>query len=364
MKRTRKSIFGRVAASLVAAAMLASMTAVPAFAEGEGEESGSTPASTSITVPVTKVVTTDGNTFAPATSFEFTVANGDGGAVPAGGTAYAGVTGGLTGTTITSTPNTGSVTSDSYTFTGALETDPTVFKGPGIYHYTVSETKGTYEGIDYSTESYDVYVYVVNGDTSGTYKVDGVIAYKQGDETKTKTKALTFTNDYGKDRDTTHDVIVKKVITGNMSTSTDTFNFTVGVTGAPGEAYKVVYTNNGTPTTTFVTSGNTITVEGISHNDTIHIYGLTESDTYTVTEVNPAAQGYTATDDDSDSADGTVNGNATADTTDGAPTYTVTNTKEGSAPTGIIMNIAPYALLVVVALGACCIFFVRKRREA
>ena len=39
-----------------------------------------------------------------------------------------------------------------------------------------------------------------------------------------------------------------------------------------------------------------------------------------------------------------------------------TNKLDTVSPTGLAMNIAPYALLVVVAAGACFVFL-RKRRE-
>ena len=39
-----------------------------------------------------------------------------------------------------------------------------------------------------------------------------------------------------------------------------------------------------------------------------------------------------------------------------------TNDREASTPTGIVMNVAPYALLVVIA-AAGCLVFLRKRDE-
>ena len=38
------------------------------------------------------------------------------------------------------------------------------------------------------------------------------------------------------------------------------------------------------------------------------------------------------------------------------------NNKESVTPTGIVMNVAPYVLLVVVAAAGCFVFL-RKRRE-
>ena len=49
---------------------------------------------------------------------------------------------------------------------------------------------------------------------------------------------------------------------------------------------------------------------------------------------------------------------------DGADAINMTfiNTRDAVSPTGIVMNVAPYALLVVVAAAGCFVFM-RKRRE-
>lgn len=344
---------GRVATTFLATAMLASVSAVPAFAVDEGE-----PSTAIDSMSISKIVTTDGDTYAPATSFTFQVANGDAQKDFNDGTntvdVTAGVTDGLTGTTIASTPDTDNPTDASYTFTGELGVDISKFTEPGVYHYVVTEeTPNTpYEGIDYSTESYDVYVYVVNG-TEGL-EVDAVIAFK-GNQ---KVQNVTFTNNYGEGtNDSTHDVIVTKNVEGSLANMSDTFSFDVSVNGFNGEAYKVVYTQNGTPVTAFVTSGETLAVDGVGDEDTIHIYGLSANDTYTVTEKDGEEKGYIVSDTDTESEAGTVTGNLTADNTQ----HSITNDKDASTPTGIMMDVAPYVLLVAVAAG--CFVFLRKRRE-
>ena len=346
--------FGRIATTLVATAMLASVSAVPAFAVDGGE-----PSTAIDSMSISKIVTTDGNTYAPATSFTFEVANGDALEDFNDGTntvdVTAGVTDGLTGTTIKSTPSTDNPTAASYTFTGELGVDISKFTKPGVYHYVVTEqTPNTpYEGINYSTESYDVYVYVVNG--AERLEVDAVIAFKDNQ----KVQNITFTNNYGEGtNDSTHDVIVTKNVEGSLANMSDTFSFDVSVDGATGEAYKVVYTQNGVETTTYVTSGTPTTVSGIGDEDTIHIYGLSASDTYTVTENDGVTKGYTVTDTDKASAEGTVTGRLTADNTQ----HSITNDKDASTPTGIMMDVAPYVLLVAVAAAGCFVFL-RKRRE-
>lgn len=352
---------GRVATTLVATAMLASLAA-PAYAAG-GVTAG-TEAEPVTSVTITKKVETDVNTYAPKATFTFDVEEGTGKTFNDGTgtvTAEAGIEGGLvagTGSGAVFAP----VTVDdeeevvapagSYTANGTLTVDADVFTVPGIYHYVVTENdllnEAAYEGITKDSSTYDVYLYVYNNSTYTDLYVGHVVTVKNGD---TDAKAdLEFTNVY-----TTGSVTVTKYVEGSFANKNDTFSFNVSVSGASGEAYKVVYTNGGdVQPATVVTSGNTITVNGIGDEDTITIYGLSANDTYTVTEKD--AQGYNVTDTVGDN-DGEVSGTIST-----APTASITNTKDASAPTGIVMNVAPYALLVVIAAAGCFVFL-RKRRE-
>lgn len=342
----------KFAACTLAGAMMVSMAGMSAAAAGLTTGSVEKPVTS---VGISKVITTDGNTYAPNTSFTFKVAP----YTPAQGTADTwnnqavkpGIAGGLTGTTISSTP--GSSTAASYTFSGNLAVDGSKFTVPGIYHYVVTEETPSdkYEGIVYSSESYDVYVFVKNKSTVSGQTNDTYVYAVEVVKDKTKSD-LTFTNDYGQEttNDSTHDITVTKKIAGEFANMGDTFNFTVKVSGATGEKYKVLYSTNGISSAeTSVTSGNTgITVSGIGNNGYIKLYGLTASDTYTITENEANQNGYTTT-------NGTLTGTLSADGT----TATVTNTKNAATPTGIAMDVAPYVLMVAAAGG----FAVLKKRK-
>ena len=194
------------------------------------------------TIPVTKNVLTDGNTMAPNTTFEFEVAVADAGTFNDGNkdqVVYEGIAGGLTAETGAAfTPGGKGSAAETYTAEGSLKTDAAVFKRPGVYHYTVTEKANNYEGVTTDTTSYDVYVYVYNR-TDGLY-VGNVVSAKNGGKAD-----LIFNNDYGQDenKDTTHDVVIKKVITGNQAVESDTFQLVVTVTGTAGEKYKVTLDN-------------------------------------------------------------------------------------------------------------------------
>lgn len=348
--RLSKKLFAAMMAGTMMTAMVGMTVSAAGGVSGTGENSIES-------VNVKKIVTTDGNTYAPNTSFEFTVANGTAGTFNDGAnesvSVKAGVTDGLKfGTAAIFAPDTDELTTSSYEETATLTVDVSKFNGAGVYHYIVTEQREAYEGITYSEESYDVYVYVYNG-TNGLY-VGNVVSAQNGTK-----KDLTFTNNYGSgDNNSTHDVIIKKSVTGNQGDKNEKFTFVVGVNGGEGEVYKVVTTIDGSATTTYVESGKTITVQNVTDNDTIHIYGLSASDKYTVNETEANMNGYTTTYSNTDvtTADGAT---VTADGTE----MTVTNYRNASTPTGIAMTYGPYALMVALAGGMAALFLRRRNRE-
>lgn len=328
-----------------------------------------TEASPITSVPVNKTVSAAENTYAPNTTFTFTV-------IPAEATTIkdkegnsvdvkAGIVDGLKADKgATFAPDTTANTSGTYTPSDAnkasLKTDASVFAEPGIYHYTVSEVGGEYEGITYDTTIYDVYVYVsakLDPDKNATKDmyVSGVVSAKSVDGKSAKSD-LDFNNVY----DGVHKVTVTKKVQGGFATAGDTFKFDVTVKGATGEVYKVAYTTKSVPTTTHVANGATIEVE-LGKDDTVTIYGLSATDSYTISEQGitdgKTATGYTVT-DNCGKSDGIVSGNGGTENAN----YTITNTKEAVAPTGIAMTVAPYILMVAVA-GIFAILFLRRRHE-
>lgn len=385
MKFTRKSI-GRIAASFVATAMLATMAIVPASAAGT--TGNGTNGITSITV--NKTITTDPNnfTYRPDVTFTYSVAVGDAVSFNDGSQtiqANPGVEGGLKNGTIVSSPldEDGELVQPdnygNYILDGSLAVDITAFTKansiPGAYHYVVRET-GSYDGMQFDGSVYDVYLYLMRNDNNQLY-VGYVVSMKRTDPDTAATVAeaksdLSFTNDYGLKNNGTHDVVVKKVVQGTFANMSDTFTFNVSVASSNNEYYRVVVDDGTGRTQTYAIAANAEKPQEVTmgNNGTIHIYGLSETDTYTVTETDN--KGYTVSDTDTDSVAGTVIGNAATDVTyttvgEGedetkvaTPTATIINEKNSSTPTGIMMDIAPYAVLVVIAAAGCFIFL-RKR---
>ena len=350
-----KKTIRRLGALAMVLAMAVSVFAVNASATtGVGTNS----------LTIKKTVTADGNTYAPATTFTFSIATAGKGEYD-DNVVYAGVDGGAYfangANQITYSAADGIISGTTgLTKTTAISTDASAFAnyGPGIYHYTVSETPGSYEGIAYDTTVRDLYVYVTNGDSG--LVVSNVVLTKDTpkmidkEAVVEKTKTDEWVNDYGKNNDTIHNVKVIKAVAGNQGNKDKLFDFEVGVTGAANEKYKVVYaeTANGTAQETTVESGADLITISIKDTGYIQIYGLSANDEYTIHEKNYSDDGYNTTNNDVVTNKTSVN-----------VVKTVTNTKNASTPGGVIMTIAPYALMVVLA-GAFAVVFLSRRNRA
>lgn len=307
---------------------------------------------------LTKEVTTDGNTHAPNTTFRFTITEGDASTFE-GAVVSAGVKDGLTLDTANNfsfAP--GDKVLASYTKTGKIKVDATKFTEPGVYHYLVTETQDTYDGITYDVTPRHVYVYVVNG-TDG-YEVEAVKVVKDGDTAKEDN--LKIVNSYGDGstpNDDIHDFIIKKTVTGNQGHKNKPFSFTVTIDGDDAdkegaEKYMAVKTpKTGEAETIHITDGLTQTFT-LMDGETLHIYGLSEKDKYTVTETDYSADGYTTT-VKADNAEGFL-------TADGI-TVEFINHKDVGPATGVAMTFAPYVLLVAAAGGLGAVVLGKKKRE-
>lgn len=219
------------------------------------------------------------------------------------------------------------------------------FTKPGIYRYIVTETvKAPTAGIDgmtlASAKTLLVYVEQVDGVNSiAAVIVDGATEENKSD--------FTFTNTYD-----TNNVTVKKVISGNQANMSGEWEFEITVTGQTGEKFATskdgVVLESGVPTKV-----------KLGHNQTITIYGLSAKDTYTVKETYANTDGYETKIDGVKTANGVATGNAKEK--DVSIVYT--NTKQITTPGGVIMTIAPYALMLVLA-GAFAVVFLSRRNRA
>ena len=326
-----------------------------------------------------KVVTTDvGNyTYAPVTTFNFTVTAGsEEGAkslqMTTKGDAesvyvYAGVEGAVT---VGSATFDGSETMDEYgQYTKAVQFTVTdgSFTKPGVFHYTLTEENGAYDGIAYDAVAKDLYVVMVNGKTAGSYECAGVFMVDKDGK-----KIDQIVNDYGKENNGTHDIVISKHVEGNLGDKTREFSFTVTVTGADKEKYYVTDEK-----------GNQIEGEGgtlvsgksqvyrLASGDAIHIRGLSNNDTVKVVEAEANTEGYTTTITKTEIEDANytkeiednVLKGATVKVTTDASTMEVKNARNSTTPTGVVMNIAPYAAMILGAGAFAGVFLGRKKSE-
>lgn len=336
----------RMATAALAGAMVLSMNGMAWAAVTEFE--------------LTKEVTTDGNTHAPNTAFSFTITEGDASTFE-GAKVYAGVVGGLTldaANDFSFAPEADA--SASYTKTGKIKVDASVFTKPGVYHYIVTETQGTYDGITYDTTPRHVYVYVING-TNG-YEVEAVKVVK--DKDTAKADDLKIVNIYGDkdnpDKDNIHDFIIKKTVTGNQGDKNMEFSFTITIDGDDTdknsngkEKYKAVKTSKEGGEETIHIEDGVAADFTLKDTETLHIYGLSEKDTYVVTEADYSGDGYTTT--TPENAKGSL-------TADGVEVKFINDKNVGPA-TGVAMTFAPYVLLVAAAGGLGAVVLGKKKRE-
>ena len=327
----KSKMLRKLTALFVAVTMMAAMGTTAMAAEN--------PTNLTITKELIKEV----NAYAPNTEFQFSIVPGAAGvtedgmpitAGPEGGVSFAGGN--------DSVKFTDGVGQGSMEQTLSLVVNNGSFSAPGIYRYTVSEVKGNYEGVQYdeTTKNFDVYV---NSDGD-------VYAYTFTDAGAEDGKDDgVFTNKYDENTGL-GDLKITKEVTGNQGNKSQEFTFTIGVDGADGEQYHVVYGSENTVVE--LNSGETKEIQ-LSDGETATIYGLSASDVYTVTEADYSSQGYDTTINEQDT-------NTVTGTLGDADEIKVVNEKEATTPTGIVTDIAPYVIMVAAAvvLGFA---FLRKR---
>ena len=305
------------------------------------------------TADVTKTLTlTDGVKPASAVKFSFNVAPS--GTVDAAAgldkdTVFKGVPNGLT-VEDTNTTSTAVQNENTLTYTTQLVAHASAFDLPGIYQYTVNETPNNaaeYEGISFDKAAYTVKVYVTYNDAGTALQVNNLVVTSAAG----KTKDVVFANTY--DPST---LTVTKLLAGNQAVATDKFPFTLTIKGTAGEEYKYAIKNGETtsePVTLTANAEGTATQTGIEmgKNTQLIVYGLSENDTYTLTETDLKGYESSWTDATTTSAMGAAD-----------KSISVTNTKSGAVPTGIIMSAAPYAAIVGLG-GVFAGLFFRKKKE-
>lgn len=282
--------------------------------------------------------------------------------------------------------------------TGTLDFSKVQFTEPGVYRYIITED-GTNQGITNDadlTRVLDVYVNDASADVDGTFTkkltIAGYVLHSNVDDEPdvsagenfgstgayTDKKSQGFTNSYD-----TSDLTLRKQVTGNQASRDKYFEFTLNIAAAqPNTKYDVVIddadaTSKANAATIDANAGQTnvtsITTDGagkatqkfyLQHGQQITIQGLAKDTTYTVTENTEDYKSTANTKDtpvvdtkaDTEAApvDGTI---VSTDLTTG-----FLNTRDGVIPTGVIMAVAPFAVVTILG-GAGVVTMVMKKNK-
>ena len=363
-----KKTIRRLGALAMVLAMAVSVFAVSASAV-DGEQ---TPVARKFYIKKTVSVTGE-NVLAPKTTFSYSVANGtvkanaegDTITVPGSGDVY--VKNGVNAGKIhiaNSEFTPGTQASAKYEAQNEVTFDADTFTAPGIYYYTVTETipedAAKYDGITYDNSTLKMYVYVVNDESTNpaSYKVDGIVVTKDGSTGKSEG----FDNKYDVDKNNDGQLVLTKKVTGTQGDKNAPWTFKIKITGPAGEKYLTSGTVSGN---VIEANSQTATKVTLKDGETFTIYGLSKKDQVKIVEDEANTEGYTTT--FATAGKDQVYGNAVRYTdgveVTGSAYVKVINDKDYATPGGVIMTIAPYALMLVVA-GAFAVVFLSRRNRA
>lgn len=221
----------------------------------------------------------------------------------------------------------------------------------GKYNYTVTEVPGNTQGVSYSDVTFGVQV-VVTYDPEDSTKLTSEVVFTTKEGTG---KVDTIVNMY--DLGT---LTVDKNVEGNLASKTQKFDIDVVFTSTKPVLSDIDGVTGWTLVDGVYTS-NTVTVS-LADGDTVHTFAnIPAGVEYTVVE---QAKHLEKDDNGSDGSKGyTVDytndhGSIAADTTSDA---VVKNTKGTELDTGVVLDNAPYIVLMVVAVLGMGVMLTKKR---
>ena len=244
-----------------------------------------------------------------------------------------------------------------------MSDEQTVIDKPGVYEYTIAETKvGTGDPAELwssDTKTYDLKVYVKNG-------VNGGLEYSYAifDE-DTKLDEAAFENIYRpiSGGDNASITITKKVTHGEWAASdTYTFNVTFGKTDITDPGDFTVTGGVGDAKDAIDITADSAYEFTLKDGQTFSFYGLPQGITYSIVETDPSTgeANYKETDiSGATTADGlTGSGTLAADTT----TVQYENIYEDIPMTGLAISIAPFIAMFAAVGAAIALYVAAKRR--
>lgn len=341
-------------AGVVAAAMIATMS-FPAFAARPTPNVGSDGL-----VTITKKYTVTGSEEkkAPAETFTFTVTPG---AKVNGAEKTVEKSEATTIPTMAANSNEKTVAFTALTEdgTGTFTVDVANLniKKPGMYYYTVTETPSNTAGVDYAAKSMIMVITAGYADDGE----DSSLSYWAAlhDSTNYNDKNSKFENTY-----TAGSLKVTKKVTGSLGDKDKKFNVDVTFTAPAGKTVEstITYVNNGAESiapdawklnTTTNQYEAKVTVE-LAHKGSVQFNNIPKDVTYIVEEQDYSREEYTAT----------YEGDKSGTIANDVKSTTITNNKgDDNIDTGVILDNAPYILMLAVVAGGAMTLVIKKRRE-
>lgn len=241
---------------------------------------------------------------------------------------------------------------------------------PGVFVYKLHENDNGTAGVTYDNNDYYLTVYAFNKADSTAKVEENDLQYAvrldrdlQGNENFEK-KVDTINNSY-----TAEPLTITKTVNGNMGDRTQAFKFevvfnapenktmksSISISGDHGDVTGVALDDNNTFTFT-----DTATVKfTLTHGQTMNFLNLPEGVTYKVEEVS-VPEGYKTYINNADTpataTEGTIGNTAVTIGYENVNGETILDT-------GVILDNAPYILMLAVVAGAAMTLVIKKRRE-
>ena len=245
------------------------------------------------------------------------------------------------------------------------------FPHAGEYVYTVTETKESATGVEYSEDTYTLRVYVKNGDSG--LEIRNMTAEKRTSTgiTRNKVSEMKFTNTY---RKTTSLEITKKT-EGELADKTKKFDFTITIipsqteknpssyTGKIGEKRVTVYRD--TPNTFQLHDGETLKFDSLPAGTRYVVTETGANDGYTpsVTVIENGTETVKKKADSEAEGISSVNEQETNLVGENENKVTFTNTYKNIPLTGIFMNNLPFVIVIGIAVLALGTLAVLKKQK-
>ena len=265
---------------------------------------------------------------------------------------------------------------------GSFKVQLPEYKTPGVYEYILTEDATGVAGVVDNTKTYKLTVWAVQKNETSDAKGNDLQCKVRLDEVVLKddkyveaenTKLSEIENVYQAGSAS----VIKKV-TGSDGDRTASFNFKVTLTSSKPVASKVTYTKDATDTGTF--EWTKTTADGVDTWTATHEFTLVHGETMNIGNL-PYDVSYDFVEMDGDNAVAFTEGKGSLVV--GGKTYEVTykdnggtvgaRNKAGSATitnncgsiidTGVILDNAPYMLMLAVVAGGAMMLVIKKRRE-